>query len=83
VSEIAWLTTVRSCFRLQNFGAGVTFFLLPLRSYREAQLSKLCKPSAVFLSVLLYFGCITSLASDAPTPWTAPHFTIDPKFLYE
>jgi len=33
--------------------------------------------------VLLYFGCITSLASDAPTPWTAPHFTIDSKVLYE
>lgn len=45
-------------------------------------MSNICKLSAVFLSVLLYFGCITSLATDTPTPWTAPHFTIDPKILY-
>jgi len=31
-----------------------------------------------FLSVV----CVTSFASDTPTPWGVPHFTVDPKVLY-
>jgi transglutaminase-like putative cysteine protease len=61
---------------------GVSFFLT-FAVLSRGQLSSICKPSAVFLSVLLYLGCIGSLAIDAPTPWTAPHFTIDPKVLYK
>jgi transglutaminase-like putative cysteine protease/Tfp pilus assembly protein PilF len=46
-------------------------------------LSNICKLTSAFLAVLLCFGCLTSLASDSPTPWTAAHFTIDTKALYE
>ncbi len=33
-------------------------------------------------AALFYVACITSFASDAPSPWAASHFTIDPKVLY-
>jgi transglutaminase-like putative cysteine protease/tetratricopeptide (TPR) repeat protein len=32
--------------------------------------------------LLLSFGRAALFASDVPNPWTAPHFTIDPKVLY-
>ncbi len=45
-------------------------------------MSRLCKPHIVLLFVLSLGGAAL-FASDIPTPWTAPHFTIDPKVLYE
>jgi transglutaminase-like putative cysteine protease len=53
-----------------------------LRSYFEAQLSLACKQVSILQSVFLSLVCITSFASDTPTPWAAPHFTIDAKVLY-
>ena len=40
------------------------------------------KQVPILQSVLLSLVCITSFASDTPTPWVAPHFTIDAKVLY-
>lgn len=37
---------------------------------------------SICLLVFLALVVINSWASDTPTPWTAPHFTIDPKVLY-
>lgn len=54
---------------------------LYLRSYYEAQLSRVYKLLIVLL-LFRSFGCIALLASDVPTPWTASHFTLDPKVLY-
>jgi transglutaminase-like putative cysteine protease/tetratricopeptide (TPR) repeat protein len=45
-------------------------------------LSRLCKPYIVLLLFLSLRG-VALFARDIPTPWTTPHFTIDPKALYE
>jgi hypothetical protein len=60
------------------------YFVLLIRNFLnyEAQLSILCKLHIVLLFVLS-LGAVALFASDIPTPWTAPHFTIDPKALYE
>jgi transglutaminase-like putative cysteine protease/Flp pilus assembly protein TadD len=50
--------------------------------YFEAQLSLACRQVSIFQSVLLSLVCITSFASDTPTPWAVPHFTINAKVLY-
>jgi transglutaminase-like putative cysteine protease/tetratricopeptide (TPR) repeat protein len=37
---------------------------------------------SIFQLAFLALVAVNSWASDTPTPWTAPHFTIDPKVLY-
>jgi transglutaminase-like putative cysteine protease/Flp pilus assembly protein TadD len=44
-------------------------------------LSRVCNPLIVLL-LCLSIGCVALVASDVPTPWTASHFTLDPKVLY-
>ena len=62
----------------QSFHAVVARVLPLVRS-----LSSVCKRPAALLLVFLSFGCAALFASDDPTPWTVPHFSIDPKVLYE
>ena len=45
-------------------------------------MSEACKQFSIFQAVFLPLLCITAIASEGPTTWTAAHFTIDAKLLY-
>src|ERR1700691_759031 len=67
---------------LQNRRRRVTFFLRSKFLIARLILSLTLKQRVTLQAVLLSVICIPSFASDAPTPWATPHFTIDPTVLY-